>query len=161
MIYHHRILHSCSIMFPQIKYSTTSMNHPHSVCDLLAAPSFSIPSQPVNFPAISSIFPIPCVWGSREAEASFIVWIPCSLSIEADLFHASEPVTEPTTPYKIEKTQLVVELNVMRVCIWTRLQDWEEILESDYFCYSFNVLSVTSHKWWLSAGVLAWNWHCS
>jgi hypothetical protein len=63
---------------------------------LLAAPSFSIPSQPAALPAISSTLPNPSRLASRFALAAFIASMPACLSVAADEFQASEPVAAPT-----------------------------------------------------------------
>ncbi len=49
-------------------------------CFLLCAPSLSMPSHPVIFPAISSTFPYPDVAGSRFALACFMASMPADLS---------------------------------------------------------------------------------
>jgi hypothetical protein len=80
----HSYLNSSSLIF----------RFPYSV--LLAAPSFSIPSQPAALPAISSTLPNPSRLASRFALAAFIASMPACLSVAAEAFQASEPVAAPT-----------------------------------------------------------------
>ena len=64
---------------------------------LLCPPSFSIPSQPVTLPAISSTLPNPLCCGSRLALACFMASMPAVLSFSADEVQAVAPVTLPMT----------------------------------------------------------------
>jgi hypothetical protein len=65
---------------------------------LLCAPSFSMPSHPVNFPATSSTLPKPDCCGSRFALAAFMASMPACLSDSPDCFQDS-PATAPMTDY--------------------------------------------------------------
>ena len=82
------VVHSC------LNSSSLLFHSPYSV--LLAAPSFSIPSQPAALPAISSTLPNPSRLASRFALAAFIASMPACLSVAAEAFQASEPVAAPT-----------------------------------------------------------------
>ena len=79
----------------EVVYAQVPTHRLQSQTCLLSAPSFSMPSHPVIFPAISSTFPYPSVFGSRFALAAFIASTPWLLSVEPDSVHAAEPVTFP------------------------------------------------------------------
>merc|ERR1719379_1214473 len=86
MCLHSSWLISCSRLDP-----STGRHHSSF---LEAAPSFSMPSQPVAFPANSSALPYP--WeGSRFSPACFMVFWPAALSCSPDDFHACEPLRSP------------------------------------------------------------------
>ncbi len=67
-------------------------------CFLLCAPSLSMPSHPVIFPAISSTLPYPDVAGSRFALACFMASMPADLSCSPEEVQAWAPVRLPIAP---------------------------------------------------------------
>jgi hypothetical protein len=81
--------------------------NPTSYDCLLCAPSFSMPSQPAAFPANSSTLPKPSRLASRFWLAAFIASMPEALSLSAETFQVSEPVTAPIADYK-KKCQIGV-----------------------------------------------------
>lgn len=93
MCLHSSWLISCSRLDP-----STGRHHSSF---LEAAPSFSMPSQPVAFPANSSALPYP--WeGSRFSPACFMVFWPAALSCSPDDFHACEPLRSPIAAYECQ-----------------------------------------------------------